>query len=285
MPNLGAGEFATSRLAVLAGAAVVVVTIVTLAVVLIQGGGGGGVLQVKFKEAQLNFSVESENISAEDLVALMLEGKRGEIVAAYLERQGKLYRYGSPALLDRVKTENAKAEFAANIRDLLSLEAGPFSCCHSFVNLSNAKVVRKILQLPYNSPTAELLRAKAREYQGIFRDEGRRVQIGIFKNHDPSIAAACRTADFFGRHVQVYSRRGTFVTVQVVKSFDCEREDFQYRDSPSLFLQLGPEDSKELFGERDFARTEPAFIIISPEGFAPSAPVVIAKNKKTGAKN
>lgn len=272
------------RLLIIASLVVVLAALAVFAYLFINSGSGAnGKFNVKFSNTELNFSVEGDELRVEDLVQLMFSGQRADIVAAYLEQQGKLYRYGSPALLDKIKTSDPRERFSQDLRDILALNRGPFDkCCHSFVDLTNASAAEKIMQMQYDSWLAQTLRGKARAYEGIFKDPGREVQVGIYPEHPAGIAASCRAAEFFGQRVQIYTNN-LVVAVEVARPVDCDDPNFLWRDTPDLFIQIGSRDSQSLFGERSVGHTEKANLVISPSGFAPVPPVNVAQSSVTAA--
>ena len=259
---------------------VAVVAVAALGVfgyVLLQGGFSRGAFNVKFKNTELNFSVDSDEVGVEDLIGKMLEGRRAEIVAAYLEKKGKLYSYGSAALVERIKADEDDSPdgFAEDLRDIATLRKGPFES-RPFVDLSKSSAADDIAALDLDDPVVKRLRTMARNRTKIFQDRGRQVQIGLFPDHPRGIAASCRAADFYGERVQVFSSRA-FINLQVARSFDCDMEGFDYRDTPSLFLQIGKQDALGLFGRQvSPPKTQPALVVIQPPGFQPAPPVNLA---------
>lgn len=175
-------------------------------------------------------------------------------------------------MLEKIKSSDTTHNFSKDLRDLLRLDRGPFSCCHTFIDIEKADTATKLINLTYESPIAQLLRDKARKKVGIFHEPGRTVQVGVFDGHARGIAASCRKAQHFNGTVQIFSK-DQFIIVQVVKSFDCDREDFEWRENPNLFVQIGLDDAHRLFGNRQFFRSEPAKIITAPSGWGAQLPV------------
>jgi len=269
------------KLTVVVGGLLLMLAALAVYAFLLTGNNGkDGSFTIKFRNTELNIDVATKEVTIAQLIGQLFEGDRAEFVAAYLEQQAILYRYGSPALINRIKqdTREESESFAGELRDILTLGKGPFYCCHSFVNLERANAADQIVQLQYNHPVAKLIRTSARKLEGIFHYPGNDIQVGIFAgsqdtdSHPEGVAAACKEAEFYGRNIQLYVKGGGGTTLRVARPIDCEQDGFQWKDHPNLFLQIGLKDAKKVFGDRAYDITQKATIVIAPTGYVPFEP-------------
>lgn len=101
--NMSSEKTKSWNLVIIFGAIIVMVALGVFGILMFYGDWKSGNFIVKYKETELNFSVDSDAVSVEELVELLFKGERAGIAAAYLEQKGTFFRYGSPALLEKIK--------------------------------------------------------------------------------------------------------------------------------------------------------------------------------------
>jgi len=220
-----------------------------------------GQFAIKYKDSELNFTIDENDLTFETLIKKITDHKRLQYIKSFLETKGIMYNFGSEDLLGKIRSTTPDKKFSKELRKLLLDDEGPFSCCHSFIDKNNGSTAEEITSLPYDAPLAQLLREKARRKIGIFRDPGQKISVGFVHNLPETVAASCRKAEHFRETVEL-NYKNEYIEVDVQLPIDCDVDGFAWRDTPSKFIQISFKDARKLFGSRALDKTELANIIV-----------------------